>query len=486
MGADLSKLSNEELLAMLQGSGEKPAEQREPTIVDRAARVAGLGARAVIGGATSIPTAMADVVAAPLRALTGGKYFQPPSQVLQQKMTDAGLPVPETPVERFSSAATSALSGFGSQLGAASAAAPTSMAGQGIKNVLLQQPLRQAVGTTTGALAGQGAAEAGAGPIGQTIAGLAGGMVPFAGQMISGKPLPEVQQRNEVLARGRDAGFVVPPSQANPNAVNKLLGGYAGQAATEQAAALKNQPVANAIVRKEFGIAPDAPINLQALETVRNNAAQPYREIAAIHPIAEKALEDLKQARFEKNRWYNFAERTGDPTAQDKARAFGDVANRLESTFDTLAKQIGKPDLMERLRAGRATIAKTYEVEKALDIGDVSARAIGKSFDKAPQKYTGGLRQIGEFSSAYPKATQDMMGKTPPGVSPLDYAAGGMMGASAGNYGLLGTVLGRPLARGMILSDPYQALMATPNLNPLNRNDALLLGILSGSQERQK
>ena len=457
-----------------------------PSIGERAKRVAGLGARALVTGATAIPTLMAEGVAAPLRALTGGRFFPSPSATLQGNLTAAGLPQPENRTERFATDITGAMAGGGGLLGAARMAQPTSMVGQGVQQALVQQPGRQIAGAGTGATASTLAGEMGAGPTGQTLAGLVGGMAPFGPQMMRGKPLPEAQQRNEVLARGQNAGFVTPPSQSNPTAVNKLLGGYAGQAATEQAAALKNQPVANSIIRKELGLAPDAPINQQALETIRNNASQPYREIAAIHPTAAKALEDLKNVRFEKNRWYKFYERSNDPAAQDKAKAFGDIAERIENTFEALAKTVGKPDLMERLRAGRATIAKTYDIENSLDIGDVSARSIGREFDKAPQKYTGGLRQIGEFASAYPKATQDMMGRTPPGVSPLDYAAGGMMGASAGNYGLLGTVLGRPLVRNMVLSDPYQALMAQPELNPLLRGDAAGLGMLSGSLPQRR
>lgn len=157
---------------------EAPAAP-EPSFLDRAQRIAGLAGRAAITGITGIPTLMAEPVAAALRYATGGKYFPSPSATLQNNMTAAGLPAPETAPERIGVNVGAALSGqlpmlkLG-DLMAQSAGPVMSRVG----DLLRSQPGMQGVGAGSGALASTVASEAGAGPVGQTIAGLVGGAVP--------------------------------------------------------------------------------------------------------------------------------------------------------------------------------------------------------------------------------------------------------------------------------------------------------------------
>jgi len=464
------------------------ANSPEPTLGQRAGRVAGLGARSLVRGATAIPTMMAEAVYQPAAAAGRAMGVPPipgfelsPSAALEKTMTRAGLPQPESFGERLGTNIGSALTGAGTTQLALSAMRPISQAGEGIRQSFMQRPAMQGVSAGTGAASATTAGELGAGPAGQMAAGFAGSMVPFVPGMFKGTPSPESLQRNEILERGRQAGLVAPPQQMDPSVTNKLLGGFAGKAQTEQGASLKNQTVVNKLAREHVGLAPDARLSEGTLQQVRDIAYAPYREIAAISSSAKKYLEDLKQARFDANASYKWYARQPDPKVLKEAQAHAAEAERIENLFEKFSTSLNRPELVPQLRAAREKIAKTYDVDRALSqTGDVDPRILGNALDKgAPM--TGPLRTVAEFQQASPRSMiPDINTQTPPGVSPLDYAAGGIMSAASGNYGMMGTVLGRPLARSLILSDPYQALMARPNLTNMPAGNAAGLGAIGG------
>jgi len=165
--------------------GSKPQspatqEPQELSFLDRAGRTAGLGARAVLRGATAIPTMMAEGVAAPLRAMTGGKYFESPSAVLDRTMTQAGLPEPGNATERITQDI------LGTMSGAGGLAKGAEVLGRGASTAVA--PYLKMLGSNQGAQvmsaasAGAGggiAREAGAGPTGQLLGSLAGGASPL-------------------------------------------------------------------------------------------------------------------------------------------------------------------------------------------------------------------------------------------------------------------------------------------------------------------
>lgn len=460
------------------------------SLAQQAGRIGGLAGRAAIRGVAGLPTLMAEGVYQPVKAI-GGALGVPtvpgfeisPSAALDRVLTKAGLPEPQNVGERIGVNIGSALTGAGVTQTALNLMQPISRAGQGIREVMMTQPARQGVGATTGAGAASVTGELGGGPIAQTVAGFAGGMAPFAPQMMRGRPPPETTQRQEVLGQAVEAGYVFPPSQVNPSIANRLLGGFSGKAATEQGASQRNQTVTNNLARRAFGLPEDARLSEGTLEQVRTQAAAPYREIASISPSAANYLEQLRQARHDANADFKFYQRNADPAVLSRARQHAAEAERIETLFERFAASINRPQLIDELRAGRTRIAQTYEVERALNAttGDVDARILGQSLDRgAPM--TGDLRTIARTQQAAPRSMiPEMNSQTPPGVSPLDYAAAGMMAAGSGNYGLLGSILGRPIVRAGILSRPYQGLMASPQLDPLNRANAANLGLLSGA-----
>lgn len=178
-----------------------PVEEEAPSVLDRAGRVAGLGARALVKGVSAVPTLMADAASEVVNAgLEGANKvgipidyrMQKPSAVLDRTLTATGLPEPETGVERIASDVTGAMGGQGAFIGAGKALAGASgPVASRIGNVMASQPGLQTVGAATGTASSSGVREGGGGPGAQLAAGLAGGMAPAVGSsFVTRRPLP--------------------------------------------------------------------------------------------------------------------------------------------------------------------------------------------------------------------------------------------------------------------------------------------------------
>ena len=277
--------------------------------------------------------------------------------------------------------------------------------------------------------------------------------------------------RDANLKEFQDAGYVTPPSAVDQSFLSKRLESVAGKAAIGQEAAVRNQEVTNSLARKALGIADDVQISEAVLNNVRNAAAEPYREIAKIHPIAAKSLEKLKDAKFQANAHYKHYAQSADPKALIEAQKFTKTVNRIESTFETLANTVNKPDLVKNLREARKTIAKSYDIEKALNeaTGEIDARVIGRLFDqKGAKAVTGELATIGKFANQFSPYAREGSKVPTPGVSKLEALSAltlGMGGSAlAGPVGALAAAA--PLASGpvrsMLLSKAGQKTLAQP------------------------
>jgi hypothetical protein len=214
---DLTKLSDEDLMALQSGdlskvseaglvvlSGEKPVElappkrmTREEAIKDiltppRAeqmqigsakdfGRQLGLTGRAALTGALSIPTMGADALTGLINILAGRQVMQPSSQGLQNLMTQLGVPTPQNAQERVVQDVTSA--GFG-VAGPAAIAKRLTPAAQDFFTKSLET---QGAAATAGALASGAARESDVGPVGQTLGALMGSIT--AGGAVGSAPV---------------------------------------------------------------------------------------------------------------------------------------------------------------------------------------------------------------------------------------------------------------------------------------------------------
>ena len=392
------------------------------------------------------------------------------------------------------------------------------MAGNIAGNIAALAPTAAIPGAAT--LRGAAAIGAGVGAAspststGETALNVLGGAALGAGgQAVAGRIARSLQPGAPVAGRAAEAmeaGFTIPPSQIpGAGVLPRFAEGLAGKLQTAQAASAKNQPVANRLAREALGLPEDAPLDVAALARIRKDAGQAYAEVKRVGAMAaddeylrelsrigEKyrgaevdfpglgktpisdVIESLKRPQFSSSGAVDaisilrdkadVAFRGGD---KGLGKAFREASKALEDVIErnlaSIASETGPlartaPELLQRFRAGRELIAKTYSVEKALNetTGNISLQTLANELKKG-KPLTGPLRQAAEFGRAFPRAAQrtEQIGSQP-GVSPLDYAAGGLMSAASGNYGLMGTVLGRPAVRAALLSRPAQRAMA--------------------------
>lgn len=330
----------------------------------------------------------------------------------------------------------------------------------------------------------------------------------------------------------RESGYVIPPSQAGGGMVSRGLEGFAGKLTTAQQASSKNQEVTNRLARQALGLPEDAPLTEKTLGAIRQEAGKAYEAIkqfpvpikpdeayvARINGLGHDyavaaqefpelvrneaidmlkasltsrpqmsttaAIELTKKLRFDATKNLKAFD---DPAKAALGHAQKEAANAIEELAERnlmeLARQSARQtgasggvvdasiaSLVDNFRKARVLIAKTHDVEAALQAGgDVSARSVGKMMKK-PGKMTGELEKIGDFAQQFPKASQDRaaMGSLP-GVSPLDFVASGLFSgagamASGDTSGLAAGAIPflRPGARGMILSRPYQGAFVNP------------------------
>lgn len=326
--------------------------------------------------------------------------------------------------------------------------------------------------------------------------------IPEVGRTEPTNLTPEQVLKNQNVKSATDAGYVIPPTQAAPTKINKLLEGFSGKLQTAQKASEKNQEVTNNLAKKSIGIPEDIPITNSALSDVRKDAGKAYSKISKLGTdfqtdskfknaisdldkdvraamkefpalVGNKEIETLqkslnKQTISPEASIELIKHLRSDATAnlknfQDPAkvalgRAQKKASDAIEDMIDQNLTKSKNRQLLTDYRAARQKIAKAYTIEEALNetTGNVSAKKIGSALDKG-KPLSGELKQIGEFSRAFPKAAQNVeqIGSQP-GFSPLDVATGLIAGGATGNPLAGAAVAARPAVRAVILSKPFQ------------------------------
>lgn len=311
--------------------------------------------------------------------------------------------------------------------------------------------------------------------------------------------------KNAVISEARKAGYVMPPSQANPSLLNRYVEGFSGKIQTGQGASVKNQEVTDLLSKQALGIADDAPLSKAVLRQVREGAGQAYEAVKNSQPRLITTPRYRGDIRALKNDWSAAAREFPDlvknkevdalvnslnrqdistnaavelvkklrfdasvnrrsfdnPAKRELAKAQGKAAEAIDNLIEQNLQRSGNGKLFDEYRHSRMLIARAHDVEDALDetTGHVSARELAKIMGDKP--LSGELGTIGRFAKTFPKAAQDLdkMGSTP-GISPLDYAGGAIGTLLSGNPAALLSIGARPAVRGMSLSRPYQNLLA--------------------------
>jgi hypothetical protein len=324
--------------------------------------------------------------------------------------------------------------------------------------------------------------------------------------------------RDAVLQEGRQAGYVVPPTEVNPSAAATALESISGKAATKQGAQAVNQKVTNSLVATDLGLPKTAPITQQALADVRAKAGQIYAQIKQVGQIATDSqyLDDLAKLtnvpeevakefpgattaaaekidtlvnslsqdkfsaagaieyskRLRQQASANFAEAAVSKSADTRAiaQAQSQGANALEEMIGRHLEVSGNTDLLPAFQQARTTIAKSYQAEAALKGGNVNAQRLAAQLQKG-KPMSDGFGLVARFADHFGDATKLPKGGV--GVSKLAATVGGsgaLYALATGNIPLAaaaaaGTAAPYAVRQGL-LSGAGQRLLATPNYAP--------------------
>lgn len=352
--------------------------------------------------------------------------------------------------------------------------------------------------------------------IGAVIGGALPGSIALAGKVGDlarrsvGGGSPVTQQMLDTAGKSMDAGYVIPPSMVNPSFKNRLLESQSGKFETAQLAATKNQSVTDSLARKALGLADDAPLSQETMQSIRAQAGKVYEQakgagtinadsafmqalddIGAKYKTAAKdfpslgptnmhgkpidvigdMVKGLKVDKFDSSSAIDAvavlrdqadkAFMSGDKTL---GKASKDAANAMESVVERHLQDIGNPDLYTAFKDARRLIAKSYTVEKALreGAGTVDARILGREVQKG-KPLSGELLTAGTFGNVFNKAAQPPHLIGSPGVNTLKNTLALMTsGVGGATLGPAGVALGGlnyvvpPLARSVMFSPRFQ------------------------------
>lgn len=430
------------------------------------------------------------------RGLGGLVGLQSDADTADAKATDA--PLMATTAGKVGSAI-----GNAAAVAPAIVTAPASVAGMGALGTAA------AVGGGVGALTTEGGLQDRAeGALGGAVGGAVGtgiGKAIGAGagavkNVIANKLAAQAPQRAAVQA-AQDAGYVLPPNQVQPSALNALTQAWSGPVKTTQVAAAKNQATTNALAARAVGLPEGQPITADALDAVRKNAGGAYDAVASTGTIAptpaynaalDKIIAPYQQSAkgfpnakpnpiidtIESLRSDSFdaasaiaktKELRADASAAfakgDKAQgnALKAASNAIEDQVDQhLVANNAPADTLQNFRDARQLIAKTYDVQKAIKGDNISAQTLANTQSKTG-RLTNELATIADTANQFPKATQ-LLKEAPSPYSAVDGFGGlSSVGSAAALHNPLAAlplaaIAARPALRAFILSPTGQAL----------------------------
>lgn len=268
---------------------------------------------------------------------------------------------------------------------------------------MLKEGVKQGIGNLASTAAQTGLNE-GRLPTGaEALMSFGGGMASVPASKFmggAGRELTDEQanmaKRAKVVELWRAEGGVVDPSLVDRPVFG--LTDLAGVEGMNKAASAKNVLVTQKVIRKDLGIPGNGPITTETLDNVRQEAGKSYAEVASLSKQAASDLENLKQARFAARDAAEAYKNTGNPAARTEWHKLKDIAQNLEDLIEKHAADAGRPELVDQLRRDRVLIAKSYDVEAALNPsnGQVDANVLNAAYNG--RNMTGGLQLVAEMA----------------------------------------------------------------------------------------
>lgn len=483
-------------------AASKPSEPSQRSLTQQLGRQVGLTARAAVNGVASLPAMAADVVGGAanagldlVRGEGNGFRFPKQAEALNSALTQAGLPQPETAVERVAGDAASAIAGAGGTVALGANLAKNAASGitQAVGKGLAIEPGLQAASAAAGAGAAGATREAGGGEGAQLAAGLAGALVPAAATAPMRRVMtPGGGQVRAAAQQAHEAGYVIPPADLSPGPITETLSAISGKVKTAQEASARNQTVSNTLAKRALGLPETADLNLDSLEAVRRSAAAAYEPVAASgtvtpgkryeaaldramapfrsqsksfpgtrEPQVVADLQALRSPQFDAGDAMTMirsmresADRSYRAGENMAGKAYRQGAAALEDALEGHLQSMGQPaaDILQGFRDARQLIAKSYTVQKALNPQTGAVNAVKLAAELAKNRpLAGELRTIAEAGQAFPKAMQALK-EAPKANSVLDVVTAMGAGAITGNPLALGMLAARPTARNVLLS----------------------------------
>lgn len=398
--------------------------------------VVGIPAGAAIGAtAAGLTQLVGDPIVMGVNKLFGTSFTEP-TTAIENLLTQIGVPEARTAAERVMQTAAGAAGGGGATkgLGEVLQAGAPAMSTRGLIGAqLAEAPGAQILAGTTGGAAQQTAAESGAGPVGQTLAAVAGGLTPagisaaargVAGGVSRIAATPLVQEARTALEEAVGTARTAMPGAAQPTA--------GGRASVGAAATPEER------LRVERAQELPVPIELARFQRTRSfQEQQRARELAKDNeiggPIRERMAQQMVQMRqnFEalvdqtgSEIWNNLGElgvvvtkALRDRAAKDKTkiRALYKVAEKQGE----LVEPVTAEDLVTYLNANRtgrrsAPILSVVEEELLMRGGATGSLADGTLRAKP--------LQLGELEEV-----RKAIGRFAKGNDPNDLRVGGEM-----------------------------------------------------------
>jgi len=310
-----------------------------------------------------------------------------------------------------------------------------------------------------------------------TSAGIGGAALTDMGKKVQKQLIDKADKavRDKTLEEARKEGYIILPSSLGKSGiVTDALEFIAGKSATMSDIVERNDFVTKSLAKRAIGIPLTETLDVAALESVRKRAGEVYAEAASVSGKASKAIDSYKIARDEA-RIFNIAyERNGQAADLKQFKKYQAKADGYWSVIDSEAKKAGKEDLIDRLQKSKVLIAKTHLIEDAYNTGagTVAADIIAKRRASGRAIPTDELKIIADFAEAFPRASDEAIERSSSAiVRPLAMAS-----VPAIAYGITrnpatvatfaaSTLFAPSAARGVLTSNLYQKLMATPKYN---------------------
>jgi len=333
-------------------------------------------------------------------------------------------------------------------------------------------------------------------------------------QLPSPKALPAATKYEGLAKEFNKEGYVMPPSTIRKTFLSDKLETLAKPDQVEKQASMENQVVTNNLVKKELGVPEKLPLTTETFEKLRAEAGKSYAAVKDVKtpmktdtqfrteisklggansqaakefpglmanpeiksmigelynqkPFSTTgAIELVKQLRFNAK---NNLKTLGSPEKHALGLAQREAADAMDSLVERNLAKEGKGTLVPEYRKARQQIAKTYDIESITNNAteNVSALGLARLLKKDAGRLSGNLKTVARFAESFPKAARNV--ESIGGVqdySNLDFA-GAALTAMHGNYGYTAWIAGRPAARNLLLSKPYQNSFINPTTSQI-------------------